>query len=845
MSTRSAESRENSPDQDDSLEKRVSKKRKVLSCYACRNRKMKCDRIYPVCGRCQKTGRADQCTYDPRLIEDLHVNGDGHANGGPAPPHMHDINHNHAFAALPAPPADSLSWQLRAQERRLAVLERRLANTDSSTAASPAAPERYHEDHFDPQAAEPTLQEEMMFRGKGFKTQFYGSTSAISLLTQFRELQAFTKEALAADSSMARVRNDFRTFRNRRKAFIKDKRAETQGFDDEIFALVPEKKKIDAAVDCYFTSCESTYRVLHEPTFRKEYRAFWDERSRAALPPSFAAILVLIAAIAGGLLDEEETMFIGDISTHREAATTSIETCDFWLQRQSRKHLTLHFFQLQCLSLFAKRVNCIKMKQDWVASGDVMRLAIGAGLHRDPSLLGKISEFEKEMRRRLWATIAELELQSSIDAGHQSSLCGLHYDTQPPANVPDDAFDPDIEQRPIGRPLEHFTRTSYLSCTVRSLPLRVHLLHVLNNPAANIQYADVLHFGNRIASILATHPDWHDAQAAIPAAMLDLQLRQFLLMLHRPYAKLAPKSSRFSYSFTAVVDTASRMLSLCEELLDKSLFILSHSRNDVLRIVITLAQVVFYNATMPETTDSSAIARSPAATSDHVARSVDNGGPQNPLKYAIPPGPPLQIPHLPKHNHMAATLCTTSIDLMEFGRTLFEQKVMHLGTGYMEYWLMSAAIGIMPSTPTTPATTSKAVNTAPDDLRSRGRKAVERMTSMCFRVLALQKDPTNGFAQALRGAVTSGSPSDYHSAIQSGASSVAVPNHDTPLTVASNNFPMQPFIPGASGMAASLDEGTNPAMGLSGPWDVLQDMQVDLGGWNFPDFWGFDVGGDF
>jgi hypothetical protein len=627
---------------------------------------------------------------------------------------------------------------------------------------------------------------------------------------------------------------------------MKDKRARTQGCDDEIFALVPEKNKVDAAVDCYFMSCESTYRVLHEPTFRKDYHAFWDDKSRANLPTSFAAMLVMIVAIAGGLLDDEEITFIGDISAHREAATTSIETCDFWLQRQSRKHLTLQFFQLQCLSLFAKRANCIKMKQDWVASGDVMRLAIGAGLHRDPSLLGKISEFEKEMRRRLWATIAELELQSSIDAGHQSSLCGLHYDTQPPANVPDDAFDPDSNQLPLGRPLEHFTRTSYLSCTIRSLPLRVHLLQLLNNPAANVQYSDVLHYGNRVTCILASHPEWQDPQAAIPASLLDLQLRQFLLMLHRPYAKLASKNARFSYSFTAVVDTASRMVALLQGLLDKGLFILSHSRNDVLRVVVTLAQVVYFNATVPETMDPSITARSPVATtSEHPARPVDTGGSQNPMNDGTPLGPQLQIPRLPKHNHMACTLCTTSIELMEHGRELYEHKVMHLGTGYMEYWLMSAAIGIMPSTPATPATTSKAVNTAPDDLRSRGRKAVERMTSMCFRVLALQKDPSNGFAQALRGTVTSGSPSDYHSTIQSGVPSTVVTNYDTPLTVASNNFSMQTFIPGASGLAASLDEGANPAMGLSGPWDVVQDVQVDMGGWNFPDFWGFDVGGDF
>lgn len=185
MSTRSAESREHSPDQDDSPEKRASKKRKVLSCYACRNRKMKCDRVYPVCGRCQKTGRADQCTYDPRLIEDLqHVNGDGHTAGGPGAPHLQDSHYG--LPASTSVPSDALSWTVRAQERKLAALERKLASIEQANATSPATLEPYHGDDFDAPAPEPAFREEMMFRGKGFKTRFYGSTCPMSLLAQVR-----------------------------------------------------------------------------------------------------------------------------------------------------------------------------------------------------------------------------------------------------------------------------------------------------------------------------------------------------------------------------------------------------------------------------------------------------------------------------------------------------------------------------------------------------------------------------------------------------------------------------------------------------------------------------------
>lgn len=180
MSTRSAESRDNSPD--GSSEKRASKKRKVLSCFACRNRKMKCDRVYPVCGRCQRTGRADQCTYDPRLLEDFSVHRDGHVETTDAATFIPD-NANR-FPLPTHAQGDALTWKIRLQERRLEAVERRLTEADSSHSGFRVLP--YRPDCSNVEVDEPTIKEEMMFRGKGFKTQFYGSTSPFSVISQVR-----------------------------------------------------------------------------------------------------------------------------------------------------------------------------------------------------------------------------------------------------------------------------------------------------------------------------------------------------------------------------------------------------------------------------------------------------------------------------------------------------------------------------------------------------------------------------------------------------------------------------------------------------------------------------------
>lgn len=184
MSTRSADSRDASPDGGpDSPGRRPSKKRKVLSCYACRNRKMKCDRLYPVCGRCQKSGRPDQCTYDPRLLEEIQGNGEhSHANGASTSGFAPLEHRNNGFVSANSAPTESMEWKLRVQERRLDELERRLAEKNEegfSTSLNPAM----HRIRFEADDG-PVSAEQMMFRGKGFKTHFYGSTSPFALITQ-------------------------------------------------------------------------------------------------------------------------------------------------------------------------------------------------------------------------------------------------------------------------------------------------------------------------------------------------------------------------------------------------------------------------------------------------------------------------------------------------------------------------------------------------------------------------------------------------------------------------------------------------------------------------------------
>jgi hypothetical protein len=630
---------------------------------------------------------------------------------------------------------------------------------------------------------------------------------------------------------MRRVKKDFKGFRDRRKVLLKEKIARTYGTDEELFALLPPKFEVDVRVSLYFRTWETTYRILHEPTFLQEYDSFWQRQPSDEQQAGFIAILVLIVA-ATKCLDVKDDLFVGDSTADRDAACNILETCEMWLNRQPRKRLTLRFFQLQCLALIAKRVNCIKLKQDWLTAGDVVRLALASGMHRDPSLLatGRISEFEKEMKKRLWYTIAELEIQSSIDNGLQSSLTSLYFDTPPPANLQDDAFSVETRQMPKSLPSEHSTPNSYLNVALKSLPLRIHLTRVLNDPSNVLQYTDVLHYDEQITSILAELPLWTGPHTAIPSTLLGLQLRQYLLILHKPYAKQAFVSSRFMYSFTTCVEVASAIISAHEDLNSAGILALNHFRNDAIRVGMTLSQIACMNCARlgmepsvpPSGRDDNEFANPDRHVADmNIPPFANKGG-------FAPPSSELYLPVLPRQL-LPRTLIITCVEILDKTLQLFERKVMRLGTGYMEYWLLSAAIGMLPPLPTAPTSILHITN-KDDDMRSRCKKALDRFTSLAFKVLAMQSDPMNPLAASLRTTMTDTSPSDER----------------TPSMKSTNRY-------GSSGMVgdmpfptiergAGMDKDPNV---MTGTFDTLGDMNVDLSGWTFPDFWTFDLAGDF
>jgi hypothetical protein len=161
-------------------------------------------------------------------------------------------------------------------------------------------------------------------------------------------------------------------------------------------SLLPDRRTVDILLQKYFETFETTLRIVHKPTFEAAYKAYWDVDSAADF--GMDAMILAILACTSCTSTHTSPRYNHSGSTFHSKAVVWIRALEAWLKWQSNKRLKVKEYY-----------------QEVHAHVAIMR---SAGMHRDPSIFGtRCTLFEGEMRRRLWATTMELELQASIDRG--------------------------------------------------------------------------------------------------------------------------------------------------------------------------------------------------------------------------------------------------------------------------------------------------------------------------------------------------------------------------------------------------------------------------------------------
>lgn len=588
-----------------------------LSCLECRRRKLSCDRGFP-CERCIKSGTPDRCSYESRTGEVVN------ASAG-VPPQFAQLDSRRfgladAVAGFAQRDPDVLRQdhdRIRRLELEIAQLKTQIlrpgasASFDGSTIAgtnSPATQKDETSPHdADPNAPRPEVQECIdatnasdekvelrFFRGKGFRTRYFGPHNASMAFVELTGLCPFMRET--ADEWLRPVIIHDRKDRKRRQ---EDRELMFEQPDLELEALLPSKEEADALVGIYLDQFEQIHRIVHIPTFKKEYEAYWTPGSNKRYA-AFTAMLLAMMAVTSTVHTHESLKFVGMMSSARHCAEKWIKVADDWHSNQSQKHRRLIHYQVACLLYLAKRVNTYKKKRFWTGSGALIQNGIAVGLHREPShMANKITIYNQEMRRRIWTTIQEFDMQASFDHGLPTLLSQLHYDTSQPRNLDDDDFDENTTQLPPSKPAKDYTYSSFQNLARQSLPLRLELSRLLTGPTSDIDYDQVIRYTNDLTQEIDALPSWDTnvdptktkKNPLIAYTLLHVQLRQYIIPLHQPYLKLRKQNSKYQYSEIIYYNAARDIVLLHDKLYEQGIRALNFLREDALTTAINLCSV--------------------------------------------------------------------------------------------------------------------------------------------------------------------------------------------------------------------------------------------------------------
>jgi len=329
---------------------------------------------------------------------------------------------------------------------------------------------------------------------------------------------------------------------------------------------MPPRHVADCLIDGYLRTFETIYRVLHVPSFRVEYERYWEQPDTAS--QAFIVLMQLCMAIGA--------CFHDGTHSYRTQATGWVYEARFWLLLPPEKgRLTIAGLQIMCLLQLAKQTAGVAGDLAWISAGTLIRAAMAMGLHHDPDNLIRMPPLRAEMRRRIWATVLEIDLQSSLDIGGLPLISPGDFDTRPLANAHDHDMSKDANAQdtlPVRSP-NVYTQTSAQVALFESFTTRLAIINHVNDPQSRTaDYEETLRLSaDLIAATRSLMRRLHcfrqdergtDGPSPFQLRFLEMTMNRYLLALHLPWWNEALRSPIHYFSRKTSVDAARTLSAL-------------------------------------------------------------------------------------------------------------------------------------------------------------------------------------------------------------------------------------------------------------------------------------------
>ncbi|OTA90632.1 hypothetical protein M434DRAFT_366756 [Hypoxylon sp. CO27-5] len=549
---------------------RVRRRRLPVSCTLCRRRKLRCSRESP-CSNCVKS-RSGNCVYDndPPHPRDRTAEV---ASGAAYRESHYSTPTNSSISTLPShrsrtPPeatgsitaqtlanqqhsreVESLRSQIKQLEEQLSKVTRTSSRPTASTSDSniEAISSRiggtfyiHHEDRS-------TGESQAISRSVTHKTRVFGQSHWITGFSLVQNLIVIFEPYVRDENSrvsllMQKSKSLARSIKSRR----------SPPWPTPPVNQLPPKDIADELVDRYLRTCETIYRVLHIPSFKKDYEAYWV--SQAEPNTAFLVQLKLVLAIGATTYDDHFSL--------RPSAMKWVYEAQTWISEPGFKHrLNLQYLQTNILLLLARESVDVGPDLVWISAGSLLRTAMYMGLHKDPKRLPKTTMFTTEMRRRLWNTIIELSLQLSVTSGGPPLISLDSFDAEPPGNFDDEQI---AAEDAVPKPEAEFTQTSIAIVIRRTFPARLAIAKFLNDPGSHGTYRETLRHDAELRAankaLLRNFQGYKSSPGPRPSEfemdVVSLFINRFILSLHTPFFGPAMHEVAYAYSRKVMVETS-------------------------------------------------------------------------------------------------------------------------------------------------------------------------------------------------------------------------------------------------------------------------------------------------
>ncbi|ATY62276.1 metal ion resistance transporter (Zrc1) [Cordyceps militaris] len=301
--------------------------------------------------------------------------------------------------------------------------------------------------------------------------------------------------------------------RDRRRPVTTNDLQNSSGLEKARFVdLLPSFEVANHLINLYMSTYETTFRVVHEPSFLQDWASFWDSRledsRRSGSEDILLAKSLTMMACASCLANDTFLLAAGsDRTVLSQLSHKWLQAVVLWLDSiPEHALLDLHVMQVKCLLVTARQATAWSGDLVGIMAGSLIREAVMMGLHRDPALFSNMSPYWAETRKRLWLTVVETELQLSLHLGIPLALSWEDFDCPLPINIEDEHFSPSSTSMPPERDISTLTKTTFQIVLARSLRVRMEISKLINRARLRMDSNEIMSLSDSLMSSLNEAP---------------------------------------------------------------------------------------------------------------------------------------------------------------------------------------------------------------------------------------------------------------------------------------------------------------------------------------------------